>query len=114
MKSNLINHQRPERRAVCRLAAFLQVQLRSRSVIATLWFCLASALSAQQFFTVTNINDSGPGSLRQAILDANAHAGPALVAFNIPGPGVHTIAPTSGLPPITNSTTIDGYTQPGS
>ena len=42
-------------------------------------------------FTVTNTNDSGAGSLRQAILDANAAGGADTIAFNIAGPGVHTI-----------------------
>lgn len=39
--------------------------------------------------TVTNAADSGPGTLRLAILDANAYASPDLVAieFNIPGGG---------------------------
>ncbi|WP_341525829.1 choice-of-anchor Q domain-containing protein [Nostoc sp. UHCC 0302] len=32
-------------------------------------------------FTVTNINDSGSGSLRQAILDANAQAGQDIINF---------------------------------
>ena len=65
-------------------------------------------------FTVTNTNDSGPGSLRQAILDANATAGADLIGFNIPGPGVHTISPLSALPALTDDAgvTIDGYTQP--
>src|SRR5579871_1732206 len=43
-------------------------------------------------FFVTNTNDSGPGSLRQAILNANQHAGLDTIAFNIAGAGVHTIA----------------------
>ena len=73
----------------------------------------AGALSAVTF-TVTNTNDAGSGSLRQAILDANATAGDNLIAFAIPGPGVHTIAPSSALPPISNAATLDGYTQPGS
>ncbi|MFN2384920.1 MAG: hypothetical protein ABR576_01300 [Thermoanaerobaculia bacterium] len=38
-------------------------------------------------FTVTNANDSGPGSLRQAILDANPAGGSDSIAFQIPGPG---------------------------
>jgi len=67
-------------------------------------------------FTVTSTSDAGPGSLRQAILDANAAPGADTIAFNIPGPGVHTISPLSALPPLTEDagTTIDGYTQPGS
>ena len=73
----------------------------------------ASALSAATF-TVTSTNDSGPGSLRQAILDANANPGPDTIAFNIPGTGVHTIRPTTALDPIFEAVTIDGYTQPGS
>ncbi len=63
-------------------------------------------------FTVTNINDSGSGSLRQAILDANANPGPDIIVFNLPGPK-YTIAPTSNLPIITDPVTIDGTTQPG-
>jgi hypothetical protein len=65
-------------------------------------------------FTVTNTDDSGPGSLRQAILDANANAGADTIAFDIPGNGVHTIQPQTPLPEISDPVTIDGYTQPGS
>src|SRR5262245_6400067 len=67
-------------------------------------------------FTVVNVNDSGAGSLRQAIVDANNAAGADTIQFNIPGSGVHTITPASGsqLPFITDPVTIDGYTQPGS
>ena len=43
-------------------------------------------------FTVTNTNDSGTGSLRQAITDANGTGG-GTINFNIPGRGVHTISP---------------------
>src|SRR4051812_8214029 len=64
-------------------------------------------------FAVLNTLDSGPGSLRQAILDANAATGPDTIAFNISGPGVHTIQPLSQLPTITDAVTIDGYSQPG-
>lgn len=64
--------------------------------------------------TVTNTNDSGPGSLRQAILDANSHAGLDTIIFNIPGSGYQTIMILSSLPAITDPVLIDGYTQPGS
>lgn len=72
----------------------------------------ASGLAAATF-TVINTADSGPGSLRQAILDANANTGQDTIAFNIPGSGVHTIVPTTALPVVTESVIIDGYTQPG-
>jgi parallel beta-helix repeat protein len=67
-------------------------------------------------FLVVNTNDSGAGSLRQAILEANAARGADLIGFSIPGPGVHTISPLSPLPALTDDAgaTIDGYTQPGS
>jgi hypothetical protein len=64
-------------------------------------------------FTVTNTNDSGAGSLRQAILAANAAAGADTIKFNVPGSGVKTIRPLTALPAITDPVTIDGYTQPG-
>lgn len=63
--------------------------------------------------TVTSNLDSGPGSLRQAIIDANAGAGADVISFNIPGGGFQTILLTSTLPAITDPVTIDGTTQPG-
>src|SRR6185295_18755785 len=41
-------------------------------------------------FTVTSTNDAGAGSLRQAIIDANAAAGTDLIDFSI-GAGAQTI-----------------------
>ncbi len=62
---------------------------------------------------VNNTNDSGSGSLRQAILDSNASVGVAdTIEFAISGSGPHTISVgTGGLPAITDAVTIDGYTQ---
>src|ERR1700682_849666 len=75
------------------------------------------ALSAARFskgvtFTVSNTNDSGPGSLRQAILNANANSGLDTIAFAI-GSGLQTIAPLSPLPAITDPVIVDGTTTPG-
>ena len=64
-------------------------------------------------FTVTNTDDSGPGSLRQAILDANDNPGLDTIAFNIKNGGLQIIHPTSPLPDITDPVIIDGTTQPG-
>jgi len=71
--------------------------------------------------TVTTTADDGPGSLRQAILDANATPTiPDTIRFNIPGtgvppaPGVRTIRPLSPLPLVVGPTSIDAKTQPGS
>jgi len=63
-------------------------------------------------FVVTNTNDTGAGSLRQAILDANANPGADLITFSI-GAGLQTIALTSSLPDISDPVVIDGTTQPG-
>ncbi|MBC8033821.1 MAG: T9SS type A sorting domain-containing protein [Chitinophagaceae bacterium] len=69
-------------------------------------------------FVVTNINDSGPGSLRQALTDANAifTAAPHTIVFNVDAGslvgGVATIAiTTSVLPTIMQPMIIDGATQ---
>ena len=62
---------------------------------------------------VTTAADSGVGSLRQAILNANTNPGPDTITFNIPGSGVQTIAPASALPQITDAVSVDGTTQPG-
>lgn len=72
-------------------------------------------------FTVGNTNDAGPGSLRQAILDANAvqvENGGACpthqVVFAIPGGAPHTIRPLSSLPVIRIPLVLDAFTQAGS
>ena len=64
---------------------------------------------------VTTTADSGLGSLRQAILDANATVGtdPVAIHFAIPGGPPYTITLNSGLPVITRPVIIDGTTQPG-
>ncbi len=66
-------------------------------------------------FVVTNTNDSGPGSLRQAMLYASQSNSPPpdTIDFDIPGTGPFLIAPLSALPTINHPTIIDGYSQPG-
>ena len=58
--------------------------------------------------------DGDQCTLRAAIQQANATPGADTIRFNIPGPGVQTIAPTGTLPLVTDPVTIDGYSQPGS
>jgi len=82
-------------------------------VLPMTFLCLVVSTQAATF-TVTNTGDSGAGSLRQAIFDANGNAGPDTIAFNIPGGGVHTISALTPLPTITGPVTMDGYSQPGS
>ena len=64
-------------------------------------------------FPVTSMADSGPNTLRQAILNANTNPGADIITFAISGPGVHEIQPLSALPPITGSVRIDATTQSG-
>jgi uncharacterized repeat protein (TIGR01451 family) len=69
-------------------------------------------------FLVTTTTDNGddvvptPGSLREAILDANANVGADTINFNIPGAAPHIIIPPSPLPAITEAVTINGTSQP--
>lgn len=66
-------------------------------------------------FTVTTTASAGPGSLREAILAANAAPDPDRIEFNIaPSNIVHVIQLAAPLPVITGPVTIDGLTQPGS
>jgi hypothetical protein len=85
--------------------------MKARVLVFSALFVSGAAVAAT--FTVTNTNDSGSGSLRQAILDANANLGLDTIAFSIPGAGVHTITPSSNLDQITSPVLLDGYTQPG-
>ncbi len=72
--------------------------LRSLGYIQT-----AAALPAATF-TVSNLNDSGAGSLRQAILNANATAGGDVIEITAVG----TIQLLSALPIINEAVTIQG------
>jgi hypothetical protein len=74
---------------------------------------LGGATASAATYTVTNTGDSGAGSLRQAMTDANANGGTDTIVFNIPGSGVHTINVPTQLPTITSPVIIDGTTQPG-
>ena len=91
-----------------------KLPLRVRQCLLILSLVLGCQLNARAAttFVVTNTNDSGPGSLRQAILDANANPDSDLITFNI-GSGLKTITPASRLPEITDPVVIDGTTQPG-
>ena len=70
---------------------------------------LAIAISAgvtqAAVFNVTTNDDSGPGSLRQAVLDANASPGADQITFN---DGLGTIDLTTGQIDITETLTITG------
>ena len=64
--------------------------------------------------TVTTTADSGFGSLRQAILNANANPDFSYIDFNIPGGCPMIITPATDLPTITQGARIDAFSQPGS
>ena len=69
----------------------------------------------ERTFVVTNVQDSGPGSFRQAILDANSNYGSRdTITFDIPSETpdqVHTIRPLNRLPQINDDVIIDGWSQ---
>ena len=77
-------------------------------------FLITVNATAAATFVVTNTNDSGNGSLRQALLDANATSFADLIRFDIAGGGIEkVIVPATPLPVITGRVFIDGTSQPG-
>jgi hypothetical protein len=84
----------------------------SRGLFGLVMLLATSAQAAT--LTVINTLDSGAGTLRQAIIDANTAAGVDTITFAIPGSGLHTISPATNLPNITEGVIIDGYSQSGS
>src|SRR5262245_28645956 len=100
---NLIRCLRPQHHAVPRR------RLRYPSIEAL------EDRSVPTVFLVNNANDSGPGSLRQACLDANRM--PAADAINFTIPIVQqtkpNIKPTLPLPALADPVIVDGTTEPG-
>lgn len=103
-------------------ATFARRAITMTASIAVVLFAIAmfSSLASATTFHVTTISDNGnnsnptAGSLRKAILDANANPGLDTIDFAIPGSGVHRFSLITPLPFIADPATIDGYTQPGS
>jgi hypothetical protein len=93
----------------------LRRALKRRSVVQASRLCLESLEGRQMLslFTVVNTMNDGPGSLRQAILDSNAHPGRNTIAFNIDAGGVKFIHLDAPLPAITNPVYLDARSQPG-
>ena len=91
------------------------VQTIRTATIAALVILIPGTLIAATY-TVINTNDTGTGSLRWAITQANNNNNTFdVINFNIPGGGVQTIRPLSQLPQLfdTAGVFIDGLTQPG-
>jgi len=89
------------------------LRIGPRAAIGLAAALLVGAKLAATSIEVTNTNDSGPGSLRQAILDLNAGSGGTSITFAIPASGLQTITLATELPAITKQVTIDGYSQAG-
>ena len=75
------------------------------ALLAALVVTVAPARAAT--FTVANLSDSGPGSFRQAILDANAALGPDTITF-APGLTGRITLESPGDPNVTDELTIQG------
>ena len=93
-----------------RQSALEQVQIRRRrrgNLIETLE--IRALLST---FTVTSIGNSGAGTLRQAITDAESNGTADTIDFNIAGAGPHVISLSSSLPSISQTLVINGASAP--
>ena len=83
----------------------LCLSFTSKKTILSLLFLIFTFLGRAADFLVTNTNNAGSGSLRQAMLDVNAAgAGPHTIRFAVYG----QITLLSSLPQLTQTVTIDG------
>src|SRR5688572_8497659 len=86
---------------------------RKRPVVVS---ALAEPLEERRLLSlleVTRTDESGPGSLREALANA-AEPGLGVIVFKIPGDGPHVIKTSYSLPDVPANTSIQGYSQPGS
>lgn len=82
-------------------------------LIAAVSFLFSASLATAATFTVTSTADSGSGTLRAAINDANANPGLDTIEFNPSGSSPWQIFLNSPLPTITEAVEIDATTAPG-
>lgn len=75
---------------------------------------IESTVDNSATLVVTNTNDAGSGSLRDAIATGNTNPGFKKITFNIPGSCPLRINLSTSLPAITRPVAFEGYTQPGS
>ncbi|MEM7246353.1 MAG: right-handed parallel beta-helix repeat-containing protein [Acidobacteriota bacterium] len=75
-----------------------------RGVSVSLFALVLTGSSQAATFTVDDLADAGPGTLRQALLDAEGSAGADVIDFTLPG----QVDLLSALPTITESVTIGG------
>ena len=97
---------------ICMSNITMSVGSLKRRLLAALLLGVVVSVGAATF-TVTNANDSGLGSLRQAIADANGTSGLDAIGFDIAGTPPFTINLLTGLPPISESVNLDATTQAG-
>ena len=77
--------------------------LHKTGLLAFAFFLFTISMSWANTYTVNNTDDNGPGSLRQAITEANDNPGADVINFSVAG----TLVLFSNLPNITDALTID-------
>ena len=82
-------------------------------VFVVMLFCLLCTVSFAKTFTVVNVNDTGTGSLRDAVSQANGLIGKDTIKFSITGSGLKTLLLQSDLPVMVDSIFINGFSQSG-
>lgn len=70
--------------------------------------------SSATMLVVSNTNNSGVGSLRNAIDKSNTLPDTQIIRFDIPGACPQIVSVSSSLPDVSDSVRIEGYSQPGS
>lgn len=73
--------------------------------------CAFAVQVVPQRIVASSTGDSGPGTLRQALIDANAAPGSNVVAFAFTGGAPYVIHLLTPLPAITDPVSIDGWSQ---
>jgi hypothetical protein len=90
-------------------------RLAGALVALTLGLLAGAQQPSADVYIVRNNTSNGSDSLRSRINDANDRSGHDTIGFRIPGDAARTITPLNApLPTVTETVTVDGYSQPGS